>query len=285
MKLERSKVDFPLWRKKVDSSLFNYKGTTIPTWACKMWNIPKDFSMCNSKKNLKSKVQINFNQRKYDAWVTIAKEGRKTPAYRLWFSDDLLYNVKDAFLMSYMRDIEFRLRKDKSRNIEDEIPFWEFLDIEYDITNKMFNFTAHYIQKPDFPELFKRLIGSPILHKIDDELMEKEPFRIYQQGWKPREELDSELGAVNVVYVLIDTKNKLLYAGEAENLIKRLKQPHPSIHHWDYYRYDVLPDEVVKHRKKFERMLIKEFAYLLENKQNFEYKTISKYKLANDKIV
>lgn len=39
MKLERSKVDYPLWRKKVDSSLFTYKGTTIPAWACKMWEI------------------------------------------------------------------------------------------------------------------------------------------------------------------------------------------------------------------------------------------------------
>jgi len=34
MKLERSKIEYPLWRKKVDSSIFDYKGTTIPTWAC-----------------------------------------------------------------------------------------------------------------------------------------------------------------------------------------------------------------------------------------------------------
>ena len=88
--------------------------------------------------------------------MTIASIGRKTPAYRLWFSDDLLYNIKDAFLMSYMRDIESRLRKDKSVNIEEEIHFWEFLDIEYDGTSKAFNFTAYYIQKPGFPELFKR---------------------------------------------------------------------------------------------------------------------------------
>jgi len=34
--------------------------------------------------------------------------------------------------MSFMRDIEGRLRKkgNKKTDIEDEIPFWEFLDIE-----------------------------------------------------------------------------------------------------------------------------------------------------------
>ena len=29
MKLERSKVEFPLWRKKVDKSLFEYRGTQV----------------------------------------------------------------------------------------------------------------------------------------------------------------------------------------------------------------------------------------------------------------
>ena len=65
--------------------------------------------------------------------MTIAKEGRKTPAYRLWYQKQLSYELKDAFLMSFVRDIEDRLRKSKGTDktsIEEEIPFWEFLDIE-----------------------------------------------------------------------------------------------------------------------------------------------------------
>ena len=49
MKLERSNVDFPIWRKKVDSSLFAYRGTTNPTWACNMWNIQSFLGYMNSK--------------------------------------------------------------------------------------------------------------------------------------------------------------------------------------------------------------------------------------------
>ena len=40
-----------------------------------------------------------------------------------------------------------------------------------------------------------------------------------------------------------------------------------------------------KQRKKVERMLIKDYAFLLENKQNVDFLKISPYKLANDKII
>ena len=136
--------------------------------------------------------------------------------------------------MSLLRDIEYKLRKDKSINIEDEIAFWEFLDIEYDYKHKNFYFTAYYKQKPNFPELFKRMIGSPMLHKIDDELADKKPFRIYMQEWKPREALEYEIEVDNALYTLIDTNNKLVYIGEAGKLVKRLRQNHHAIKNWNY---------------------------------------------------
>jgi hypothetical protein len=287
VKLERSDVEYPLWRKKVDSSLFLYNGTTIPNWACKIWKIAEDFFECKSKSNPSSKVHVEFQGRKYDGWVTIASEGRKTPAYRLWFSDSLTYELKDAFLMSFVRDIEDRLRKSKgikNTNIEQEIPFWEFLDIEYNRDGRLFRFVAYYTQKPTFSELFKRFIESPILHKIDDELQEKPPFRIYPNIWRSRTELDFELGANNVLYTLIDTKDKLIYVGEAHNLVKRLRQNHRAIPNWNYFRYNVLPSQIAKYRKTFEKMVIKDLASVLENKGNIKPIGISEYKLANDKI-
>ena len=284
-KIERSKVKFPLWRKKVDSSLFQHKGTTLPNWACQTWGIDVDFLSCISKNDPKSNVTIYFDGKRYNGYVTCAKQRRASQAYRLWFNDDLLHILKDTFLMSFMRDIEDRLRRDNSINIEDEIPFWEFLDIEYDRKNINFYFTAHYKQKPSFPELFKRLIGSPIIHKIDDELENKDAFRIYMQGWKPREELDSEIEVDNVLYTLIDTKSRLLYVGEASKLVQRLSQAHQSIKNWDYYRYDVFPNTITKnHRFWLERMLIRNVASFFDSKAKLNRFNISKYKLVNDKI-
>jgi len=124
--------------------------------------------------------------------------------------------------------------------------------------------------------LFKRLIESPVLHKIDDELKDKPPFRIYKTKWRPRAEFEFEIGANNVLYFLIDTKNKLLYVGEAAKLVERLRQEHLCIENWDYFRYNVLPDELFNHRKTLERMAIKDFSMIFDNNPLNEF---TEYKL------
>lgn len=285
MKTERSNVEFPIWRKKVDSSLLQHRGTTVPNWACKMWNFDTRYQNCTSKKDPNSQVTIVYNKNKYPGQVTIAKKGRNTPAYRLWFTEELQTHLKDSFPMSFMRDIENRLRKTKIRDIEEDIPFWEFLDIEFDEDNGRFIFSAYYTQKPSFPELFKRLIGSPMIHKIDDELDEKSQIRIYKQDWKPRDQLDFEIEADNTLYTLIDTENKLIYVGEAKLLVKRLKGSHPSIPHWNFFRYEVLPSAYNDlDRLTLERMLIRYLASLFPNKSGVLNMDVSGYSLSNDKI-
>jgi hypothetical protein len=186
--------------------------------------------------------------------------------------------------MSYMRSLEKRLRPEAKEDVEKDIPFWEFLDIEFDSSRKVFKFEAYYRQEPTFPELFKRLIGSPGLKRVDDELHQKGPGRIHKQSWRPRQQLEFELGATNVVYMLIDTENRLFYVGEAQDLVKRLSTRYPSIPDWNFYRYDVLPGQLTDHRVAIERMLIRGYAELLENKSGIEFKKISDYKLANDRI-
>jgi hypothetical protein len=142
--------------------------------------------------------------------------------------------------MSHMRELESRLREDTT-DIETQIPFWEFLDIEFDAQEKHFYLAAHYTQTPTFPKLFKNLIGSPPIKRIDDEITHPGQFRIQKQDWRPRSMYEMELGAENVIYTLIDEKAKLVYVGEAANLIRRLKAGHSDIKDWDFYRYDQLP--------------------------------------------
>lgn len=70
----------------------------------------------------------------------------------------------------------------------------------------------------------------------------------------------------------MDTKNKLIYVGEASNLVERLRQDHPTIPKWDNFRYNVLPIELSHHRKDLERMIIRELASLLESKETTDLK-------------
>ena len=100
--------------------------------------------------------------------------------------------------------------------------FWEFLDIEFDESQRLFRFVAYYTVQPSFPHLFQRLVGSPALKTVEAELVRPDEKRIHKQDWKPRAELEFELGAKNALYTLFDSVAKLIYIGEAEDLVKRL---------------------------------------------------------------
>ena len=90
---------------------------------------------------------------------------------------------------------------------------------------------------------------------------------------------------MNTIYTLIDVDNKLIYLGEGKDLRKRLKQKYPSIPNWTHYRYDVLlKNTSTEVRVAIERMMIRSYASLLNNKINVESFEISSYRLANDKI-
>lgn len=282
MKLERSNVEFAIWRKKVDKSLFEHNGTTIPDWACKMWGLPDIYGGVTSRRDPRSKASAQFHGYIYSAWVTTAPHGRHTPAYRLWYEPALTFELKKRFVMSYMRSLESAL--EESADVEQQIPFWEFLDLEFDPTERRFRFVAYYTQKPHFPNLFNRLVGSPTIQKLEDEVAGKPTGRIYKQHWKTRAEFQFEIGAKNVIYMLLDTKAKLLYIGEAADLVKRFSQGHECISNWDYFRYDVLPDELASYRLALERMLIRDFAAVLHNSKGLVWKDISGCKLANAKV-
>ncbi|MEN8906594.1 MAG: GIY-YIG nuclease family protein, partial [Clostridiales bacterium] len=119
---------------------------------------------------------------------------------------------------------------------------------------------------------------------IDEELNKKNECRIHKQDWKNREDYKTEIGANNVVYTLIDTENKLIYVGEAIDLIKRFDQGHKVISHWNKYRYNILPKEFEKYRKTIERMSIRDMACLLSNPKGIDSIEFSDYRLVNEKI-
>jgi hypothetical protein len=286
MKLERSNIDFPLWRKKVDASLFKDAATPIPKWLWKVWNIEPVFSRCVSKNNPDCLVKIHFDNKEFKGRIINSSAKRM---YRLFFEKTLGDILKDVFLMSYMRSIEDDLRKSKleysQKEIENEIPFWEFLDIEFNSAKKEFFFKAYYIQKPVYKELFKELVKSHTLKIIEDVINTKEEFRFVKQDWQSRNKLKSQINAKNVIYNLIDIKNRKLYIGEAEDLNQRLNQYREAIKDWEYYRFDCLPPGLTKtQRVAIERLLIRTFASFFNNKKGITSMNVSEYILVNDRI-
>jgi hypothetical protein len=74
-----------------------------------------------------------------------------------------------------------------------------------------------------------------------------------------------------IAYVLTAIGTRLLNRTKAEPRKDhhfpegRLRQDHPSIPEWGHFRYNVLPDEMFPHRKTLERMVIADFAAVLES--------------------
>jgi hypothetical protein len=158
---ERSDVQFPLWRKKVDGSLFQHAMTVIPEWVKHgVFNIVDVFSE-SSKKDPSSKVIVEFVDDKkstfHDGWVTTTKFGeewaaKRKPVMRFSFDTGLKTKLQNKFSMSYARDMERKKKQCKTSEIEAEIPFYEFLDIEWDKENRKFMLRPHFrLEKSNIP--------------------------------------------------------------------------------------------------------------------------------------
>lgn len=231
-----------------------------------------------------SNVRIQFKKQIFEGNV-VKRKSQNGYRYRLSFQRELGRKLQDIYIMTFMRAIEAELTEGVShRQIEKDISFWEFLDIEFDIANRLFIFTPSFTVAPQFPQLFNRLIDSAPLKAVASSLFSGEYARIHKQDWKPRAEYKFEIGASNVIYMLLDTQNKLVYVGEANLLVPRFNSGHPDIKEWDFYKYNVLPPELGKYRLAIERMLIRDIAALLNNKQSIKTFSISDYSLANRKI-
>src|SRR5690606_19362501 len=59
-KLERKNIKFPIWRKKVDSSVFNDRAITIPKSFVGFWNVAKFYKGVTGAKDPRSSVEIYF---------------------------------------------------------------------------------------------------------------------------------------------------------------------------------------------------------------------------------
>ncbi|KQM97996.1 hypothetical protein ASE78_06910 [Sphingomonas sp. Leaf25] len=224
-----------------------------------MWGVAPTFSAVKGRSDPSASITCTFQGEMFKAEIVPHREARQ---FRLFLQEELRAALARTFLMSYMRELDTKLAGSASggaarRRVEDaERAFWEFADLEFDTSNRTMRIVAHYVQKPDFPHLFARLAGSAPMRRIDDELGGKIRPRIHKQPWRPRDQYLMEIGARNVVYMLADCANHLIYVGEADDMVARFRRGHGPIPDWTHYRYDLLPPELATIRVTIERQLI-----------------------------
>ena len=146
---ERSKVRNPLWRKKVDGSMFDDKCTVIPDWVKDDIFGIRDVFPHPEKNDPRSKVTITLkhgNGKKTSHWgsVITSHRGKLPPVMRLFYKEDVVEWLQEKYSLTFKRN-QIRRKLDwNGPTAEKNIPFWEFIDIEYISEDCEFIFTAHY---------------------------------------------------------------------------------------------------------------------------------------------
>ena len=149
MASERSKVRNPLWRKKVDGSMFDDKCTVIPDWVKDDIFVIREVFPHPEKNDPRSKVTITLNHgkgKKTSHWgsVITSHRGKLPPVMRLFYKEDVVEWLEEKYSSTFKRN-QIRRKLDwNGPTAEKNIPFWEFVDIEYKTEDCEFIFTAHY---------------------------------------------------------------------------------------------------------------------------------------------
>ena len=105
-------------------------------------------------------------------------------------------------------------------------------------------------------------------------------------NWIDVSEFNNHKNAVNVIYYLAKTTDKLLYIGKAENLGKRVK---PGNKHqnmpgdWNKFKYDIVRPEFANILERIEDHTIRTVASILKNNKKYSSLNIGDYTLVNDK--
>ena len=73
------------------------------------------------------------------------------------------------------------------------------------------------------------------------------------------------------ISLLVDTKKKLFNIGETGDLVKRLLQKYSVIPEWNFFRYDLLPNELAQFRVDLEKMLIRGFATIIKKQEKGQF--------------
>ena len=151
MPSERSDVRFPLWRKKVDGAMFDDKCTVLPIWVRDNLFGITDLFPHRSKKDPESETRIVIThpggkKTRHVAHVTTLPRPGLGPVMRLHFGKDVRGWLSEAFKKTFLRNEERKSRGLNGPTIERLIPFWEFIDIEWDGGESEFHFRAWYTQ-------------------------------------------------------------------------------------------------------------------------------------------
>lgn len=147
----------------MDGAMFDHRCTVVPNWVRdNVFDVKERFPHA-SKDHPESAASIVVHhgggkKTVHSGHVTTSQRGELPDVMRLYFGDDVIAWITSAFNKTFLRNEERKVRGMNGPTIERVLPFWEFIDIEWDAESSAFHFRAWYTQG-DFTE---NIPGEPL---------------------------------------------------------------------------------------------------------------------------
>ncbi len=129
----------------MDGAMFDDKCTVLPIWVRnRLFNVTERFPhRSKDHPDSKAKIILTHSNRKkttHDAYVTTLPRPNLGPVMRLYFGNDVKSWLVKEFNKTHLRNEERKRHGLNGPKIEALIPFWEFIDIEWDAEDEAFHF-------------------------------------------------------------------------------------------------------------------------------------------------
>lgn len=269
--------------KKVDRSMMDW-GLTVPQ------DYIIDFEgRSKLKPGTTRKIEILWGKKTYTAKLCHVKRTNYKPVFQIRWDNNkqLLKKIRKTFIQSYVilksQKELFDIKKEEGKHFRTQLSGGqqEVLILQ-PLNSKQIQFEVFIKIENGWNRLFERLADENVFGWLFDK--EKKYLISRSTGWFRVKEFQKHASAINVIYYLAHTKNKLIYIGKAEELGKRVK---PGREHqnmpgdWDRFRYDIVKPEYANILDKIEDHTIRSFASILKNKKNYPSLELGSYTLAN----
>jgi len=240
--------------------------------------------------NSKTKFLI-WGKKKYEVKLAHVNRKKHKSVYQIrWDNNrDFLYRLRQTFVQSYvilksqkeLFDIEQGEKKHfrtKMAGGQQEVVI--FLPISADeIKVKEF-----IVIENEWNTLFQRLVRENVFGWVFDK-SDKEYLIQKSTNWISVNDFQKHKNAVNVIYYLAKTDEKLIYIGKAEKFWERVipGRKHQNMPgDWDIFKYDIIRPEFANILQRIEDHTIRTIASIRVNNKKYSSLGIGDYKIVND---
>jgi hypothetical protein len=272
--------------KKIDRSMMDW-GFTIPKDHINEFLFNTPLAAGTSRD-----ITLVWDKKKYTAKICHVNRTTASNVYQIrWDTNrDFLHKLRTTFIQSYVilksqkelfdkhNSLQKHFRTDLEGGQQEVSIFYPNKKHEIDV--------SVFIKiENEWNALFERLVSENVFGWLFEK-KDKEYLIQKSTNWINATDFNLHKNALNVIYYLANTKQKLLYIGKADDLGKRVKpgrkhQEMPS--DWDKFKYDIIRPEFSNILERIEDHTIRTIASVLKNTKSYSTLGIADYTIVNAK--